>query len=439
MPGRRIDRRVVQNQAHGSIKIKDNDPSDTSDPEVTKTKKRKAHEKAKKEAKRRRADAKAMALYGPGPEVSDMSEEESTYEEQSEEEAVVSVKKHAATTTEAASSVGKALAESLRLQVTGETGETSILDLKVTLGDVLKNHLPKGFAELYSANRADNITNRIEMNGDIIMGNTLAGGKLIDTNPFSGRDKIKEKDSDQPSFLGISLELRLPIYRMVLRGEHAVDFERRTGFGHSSALLRTCKQIHEEARVILYGENAFHFARSHEHRGKYWEEKWEEIGYRDVRRFLETIGPVNVSHLKYVSFALTDAMATVTHSAIPIWDRRFVNDATLHRVLRLIGANATLRKLAIQLAGRAMVSTTDFHFLKALSEIKCHELVFIRHYRGHLGKLQMGIKERLEEVMVIEFDDKNEIHPALNKKNKVLMVYQDKPRSGNWGSLVSFL
>jgi hypothetical protein len=52
---------------------------------------------------------------------------------------------------------------------------------------------------------------------------------------------------------------------------------------HSAAFLRTCKQVHEEGRSVLYGFNTFYFGRNKEMRRPFWNSERKEIGYKDVR------------------------------------------------------------------------------------------------------------------------------------------------------------
>ena len=122
----------------------------------------------------------------------------------------------------------------------------------------------------------------------------------------------KVKESTKKGFTDLPYELRLGIYRRSLVKEAPLDFATQRGFSRSGQFLSTCKLVNEEGRVIMYGENSFHFGRTAATRGAYFEAQWKEIGFKDVRRFLESIGPANVALMKYVSFVLRDAAPSLT-------------------------------------------------------------------------------------------------------------------------------
>ena len=102
---------------------------------------------------------------------------------------------------------------------------------------------------------------------------------------------VVEKDS--VGFLDLPYELRSKVYEFAFKFDKPIEFESRN-FSRSANFLRTCKTVLKEGREVLYGENSFHFGRETATRGKFYEKIWKEIGYKDVRKFLETIGPINV-------------------------------------------------------------------------------------------------------------------------------------------------
>ncbi|EXJ86454.1 hypothetical protein A1O3_03405 [Capronia epimyces CBS 606.96] len=375
---------------------------------TTRKRKRGAQNKEElEEAKRRRAEARAEIRYGKPPPVPDLSDDGIVdYDQSEDEDNGLWSTKRAKPSTEAAIGVRKGLAECHSSELNSISYDLAGINLNVTLGDLLKSHL--GVPGMASTN--------------VVLGRKINHPHM----DMAGDKPTSDIHVNKPSFLDLPPEVRVQIYRFALRGECAVDFGRRTNFSRSSALLRTCKQVHEEGRGILYGENSFHFARSSEVRGRYWEPDWKEIGYDDVRRFLETIGPINFSHIKYVSFLLTDASVRNSPQT-SIDERRYVNDASLQQVFRLIGAHTTLRKLAVMFGGRAKVVTADYHFLKAFTEMKCHEFILLGVFRGYTTKFQDNLRARMQSVMVVpfEFDDKNQIHPKLINKNRVSMVYEE--------------
>ena len=206
--------------------------------------------------------------------------------------------------------------------------------------------------------------------------------------------------SNRKGFTDIPYELRIGIYREIFVKPQPLHFSSKEDFSRSAQFLRTCKLVHEEGREIIYGENSFHFSRSNQTRGTYFERDWREIGFKDVRRFLEDIGPANIALLKYVSFFLTDAPPSVT-PYLEEEQRRCVNDPVLHHVFKLIGSQAILNKLGIAFQVRRNVVPSDYVFLKALSSIKCHKFYQARKW-WTTNRLSYGIMDRLQKVMVIK-------------------------------------
>ncbi|OAP56727.1 hypothetical protein AYL99_08839 [Fonsecaea erecta] len=223
-------------------------------------------------------------------------------------------------------------------------------------------------------------------------------------------------------FIDLPFELRVKTYRLLFRDDRAIEFERRD-FSHSAHFLRTCKTVHQEGREVLYGENSFHFTRDTSIRGRYYEHVWKEVGYKDIRRFLEAIGPDNMAQLKYISFVFTDGADNRTRHATQIPERKFVNDPHLHHIFRLIGENTTLRTLAVQFAGRAWVSNNDFHFLKAFTGMRCNNFVTIYRFRGLTNKCASDLKNKMKQVMRVKQEKGDRIDWS-DIRNKVKMVYE---------------
>ncbi len=181
------------------------------------------------------------------------------------------------------------------------------------------------------------------------------------------------------SFLDLSGEVRNRIYRLVLRGE-PVQFTDGTNFEHSASLLRTCKTIHEETRPILYGENDFIFERDPQKCGVFWRPDRSEIGYSNVRRFLEMIGPVNIGLIRLVGFNFEDAVPSAAPGKT-INERRYANDVHCLHVLELFGRYGNLHKATIGLYGRRILSRKrDSRFVWSLRDIPADVVVF-RHPR----------------------------------------------------------
>ncbi|EXJ63033.1 hypothetical protein A1O7_03478 [Cladophialophora yegresii CBS 114405] len=255
-------------------------------------------------------------------------------------------------------------------------------------------------------------------------------------NASAGEKAAPNMDNPEDTTLGqsektgffdiISPEIRLRIYKQLFKLDKPIEFG-KSDVSASAQFLRTCKQAHEEGREILYGENSFHFTRDTRTRGMFWDNVWKEIGYKDIRRFLQGIGSDNIACLKHISFQLTDAPDNRTRT-VPgqITDRRFVEDPMLQEIFNLIGANATLKTLALQFAGRAMVTQYDRLFLRALTEMKCYKLVIINQFFNSTHKCAYNLKDRMKQVMWVR--DKKGNRVKLDEARKpVKMVYSVAP------------
>lgn len=229
--------------------------------------------------------------------------------------------------------------------------------------------------------------------------------------------------STKTGFTDLPYELRVAVYRQALVKKVPLQFNTKEGFSRSSQFLRTCKLVHEEGREIMYGENSFHFSRSDKTRGTYFESDWREIGFKDIRRFLEDIGPVNISFLKYVSFYLGDAAPSLT-PYLEEEQRRCVNDPVLHRVFKLIGSHATLNKFTVAFQVRRTIVTSDYVFLKALSSIKCHQFGQSKKWY-FTNRLSYGIMDRLQKVMVIKKEEDEDVDLSKKKTVEPEMFLED--------------
>lgn len=234
-------------------------------------------------------------------------------------------------------------------------------------------------------------------------------------------------------FTDLPPEVRIRIYRNTFVTETPVDIHLRCDFKRSSALLRTCKVAHEEGRAVLYGENAFNLERSHSIRGHYYEEEWREIGFKDIRRFLETIGKINISFMRYISFEFSDA--SKCYSATEETERRFVNDPILWRCLELIGSNAHLDKFALNFNGRRRLSRTDLHFLKVLTSIKSQEVIHVPRF-GNTHKTNADFLADIKKLMVLRRDDAEEVDSTRKKAPTVIMDHE-RNRGGNYFNMYS--
>lgn len=184
---------------------------------------------------------------------------------------------------------------------------------------------------------------------------------------------------------------------------------------------------------MLYGENAFHFERSQGTRGTFFEWTWKEIGFKDARRFLETIGTANISRMRYVSFHFQDASPSTTHH-LDENERRFVNDPVLHHILKLIGAHARLAKIAFQFSGRRQLQKFDYNFLQALSSIKSEEVIHAERRTYATSKAgDERIVDKLQKVMTVSRADQAEISVGKKKGPTVKMFYERPMLSSYYG------
>jgi hypothetical protein len=222
-------------------------------------------------------------------------------------------------------------------------------------------------------------------------------------------------------FTDLPQELRVRVYRLVFVTESPINFHTRKHFQRSSGLLRTCKIVHEEGRAVLYGENAFHFERSFNTRGRFFEEDWREIGFKDIRRFLETIGNTNLSLMRYMSFDFTDT--NKTFGPVEELERRCVNDSVVWQCLELIGANTHLAKFAFQFSGRKSLDRSNVQFLRALTSIKSQVLVNVANYGGQY-RLKPELFADLKKLMVVPRDDPDKIDETKKKPPTVIMHHE---------------
>lgn len=230
-------------------------------------------------------------------------------------------------------------------------------------------------------NLTDLFPNKVGINSEDLNGDTLLDS-VDDTDTRltiadESRDSIKKlrHNPKYASFLELEPGLRNQVYRQYLTTDSVVKFHPAPRGGRETAILRVCKQVYEEGRGMLYGGNAFHFERVNQTRGRYFDNERREVGYKDVRRFLETIGSHNIAKMRYLSIDFSDAVPTFTSYMLPE-ERRFVNDPVLIYILKMIGrSGVTLDKFVVDFAGRAEVTSNDIAFVRALTSISCHSLV----------------------------------------------------------------
>lgn len=90
----------------------------------------------------------------------------------------------------------------------------------------------------------------------------------------------RSQPSRKTGFLDLPAELRNEIYRLTFVAKGRFALSRPTNFSRSAAFLRTCRQVHQEASGILYGENEFFFSRRSDRHGSFWQAEWSELGFK---------------------------------------------------------------------------------------------------------------------------------------------------------------
>jgi hypothetical protein len=178
-------------------------------------------------------------------------------------------------------------------------------------------------------------------------------------------------------FMTLPPELRNRVYRLLFVTKASIDSWTPSNFCRTSALLRTCRQINKEGASILYGENHFRFVRIHLMRAQYWANS-TEIGYKDFRRFLTDIGPVNVSYLRIITICFEDARPSTTPHLHCNEDRRYLRDEHLLECLRILAKHSQINIIKLAFEGRRSLMVGDERFIDILGRIKADEV--------HIGK-----------------------------------------------------
>lgn len=216
--------------------------------------------------------------------------------------------------------------------------------------------------------------------------------------------------ASRAGFLDLPAELRNEVYRLAFVSPSRFDFGSPTArtFERSSAFLRTCKQVHNEGRTILYAENEFFFQRQSRRHGSIWAADWGELGFKPTRKFLKMIGPINTSLIRHVTFLLEDAAPSLNPKLHNAEERRFVHDENLHSVLRHLSTHGKLEKFHINFQGRKNLDVyyPNDHFLDLLTRIRADEVEFVKHpvWGSHSSyhsrsKQSNGVQQMCTEMM----------------------------------------
>lgn len=194
------------------------------------------------------------------------------------------------------------------------------------------------------------------------------------TTRQSGSEK-----STRAGFLDLPAELRNEVYRLAFVTGKWFNFGSPQEFERSSAFLRTCRQVHDEGRSILYSENEFFFHRLNQSRGTYWVANWTEVGFKAVRKFVKMIGPTNLSLIRHVTLLFEDAVPSLNPHLKTAEERRFVHDEVLMSILNSLADYSCLRKLELCFQGRKPLNRTDHRFLEHLKRIRADEVLIVPH------------------------------------------------------------
>jgi thermostable 8-oxoguanine DNA glycosylase len=190
----------------------------------------------------------------------------------------------------------------------------------------------------------------------------------------------KPNTTSRRSFLDLPAEIRNQVYRLAFVSEEKLDFAYPNNFSRSSSLLQTCRQVHEEGRSILYSENTFYFQRRKKEQAVRWSTDVYEIGYKDIRFFLRSIGLANVSLLRRLIVMFEDAQPSMNTHLKDADERRFTNDDDLMDTLRVLGDHTMLKTLDLCFQGRRMFYNKDeSRFIELLTRIKADQVKCINN------------------------------------------------------------
>ncbi|KAK4548883.1 hypothetical protein LTR36_008656 [Oleoguttula mirabilis] len=269
---------------------------------------------------------------------------------------------------------------------------TATSGVQITLKDIVINVPPGHVGPIVL-----HLTPEMTAQPPVMPVKTAANGKVPKERKRPSKKQCHSTEK-HAGFLDLPAELRNEIYRLVFVGEGRLKFANPTTFGRSAAFLRTCSQVHEEGRSILYAENDFYFARRMSRYGSFWEDEWKELGFRSVRKFLKIIGPMNTGLIRNVSLQLEDAIPCLNPDKMSHEDRRFVHDDTLMSILRHLGDHGNLQKLMLNFHGRRRVETTDERFLTNLKRVKADHVEFVKYPIGRGDSIYASESKQEESV-----------------------------------------
>lgn len=98
-----------------------------------------------------------------------------------------------------------------------------------------------------------------------------------------------------------------------------------------------------------------------------------------------------------------------------------MDDPDLQKILRLIGANATLKIFAVHLYARRTVTKNDLAFVQAISTVRCHNLHSIDFGWTNQQRVTPDVMNKMKEAMIVRDEDGNRIvDPKKAKPTKMI-------------------
>jgi hypothetical protein len=197
-----------------------------------------------------------------------------------------------------------------------------------------------------------------------ISDNNLSTGsktpKLRDVNcSFASELSFKQaRGSSKATFMTLPIEIRLQIYLILFvtyyeeSGGYRIRWAGRPKFFEYGVtrmhlgILRTCRQIYEEANSIFYTENNFYFRDA-----------------RNLLQFVNDIGHANLKLVKKVSFR------NDTSSLWQLLDK-LVDGQNVSENRKVVHVMKQLKYTAIEYPGGACGPTTEQNFALALKNVR---------------------------------------------------------------------
>ena len=198
--------------------------------------------------------------------------------------------------------------------------------------------------------------------------------------------------SPRYGFHSLPPELRNRIYRMLFVSPIKIELHAGHDLSLAAQFLRCQRQVHQEGAGILYGLNQFRFSRSDYRVGRWFDSYIAQTAYTHVEECLRAIGHHNISLMRDVTFAFSDAHKPSTGDLSP-YQRRFANDRSLQRSLKRLGKYGQLQTLTLEFRGKRMVTRGDQAFLQALTTIMAKEVHIV-------GNLDPKIRSEVLDCLV---------------------------------------